>query len=250
MSSTSQSVNRAIELFRLFAEQKRALSAIEIANMIKAPRSSCSALLKTLSDLNMISIDRRTSSYLPTAEFAELGAWLSSRALYPDELLTCLDAVAEATNETVTLSAYQDLWLELVHVNRSRQAISFAAERGQRFPVWGSAVGTAYLSGLDTPKIRSLYRRAEDKRLIDPRMHHLDEILHKVEAACELGYAAVEGGVFPDAAAVAVRTGYENNGRALIAAIAGPTSRMKNRYEAYGRLLIESIRKSRSVKSQ
>lgn len=241
MASTSQSVARTIELFRLFAEERRALTTVDIAERLKMPRSSCAALLKTLFDLNMISTDRRNSSYFPTAEFAELGAWLNASSLYPESLLAALDKLALATHETITLAAYNDLMLELVYVNKSRQAISFSAERGQKFPIWGSALGTAYLTRLDTPQIKALHRRSVDRKIISEEDTPLDKILSDVEEARRHGYAFAKGAVFPDASAITRDTGIENNGRPLIVAIAGPTNRLEKHVEEFGELLISTL---------
>lgn len=181
MSSTSQSVDRTIRLFQAFARERRALASQEIAATIDAPRSSCAALLKTLTDLGMISIDRRTATYFPTARFAELGAWIADGSIYPHELLDMLKRLAATTGETVTLGAYHDLEVELVRVERSEQAISFSADRGQKLPLWGSGVGTAYLSRLDNGQIRTLYRRCADRRMIGPLTPSIDDVLEAVD---------------------------------------------------------------------
>lgn len=242
MSSTSQSVGRTIKLFQAFARERRALASQEIASAIDAPRSSCAALLKTLADLGMISIDRRTATYFPTARFAELGAWIADGSIYPHELLDLLKRLAVATGETVTLGAYNDLEVELVRVERSEQAISFSADRGQKLPLWGSGVGTAYLSRLDNSQIRTLYRRCADRRMIGPMTPHLEDVIEAVEAARRRGYAVAEGAVFPDASAVSVATDIEANMRPLVVSVAGPTIRMKPHFAKIGGMIADMLR--------
>lgn len=241
MSSISQSVGRALRVFEAFAAEKRPLSAGEIASFIAAPRSSCAALLKALCDEDMISIDRRTSSYFPTARFAELGAWIANGSIYPPELLELMSALREETGETVTLAAYNDLLMELVRVERSAQAISFTAEKGQKFPIWGTGVGTAYLTLLDNSQIRALYRRSEARRQIDGRTPPLDDVLQIVAKARADGFAVAEGAVFQDASAVSAPLGIEINMRQLVVSITGPTNRMSANYGQYGERLIQMI---------
>ncbi|MEM1104175.1 MAG: helix-turn-helix domain-containing protein [Pseudomonadota bacterium] len=240
MASTSQSVRRAFEVFKLFASERRSLSTIEIAESLGAPRSSCAALLKTLFDLNLLSMDRRASRYFPTAEFAELGAWLNADELYPPNLLSSLEALSAETGETVTLAAYNDLMIELVDVFSSRQAISFSAEKGQRFAVWRSALGTAYLTRLDTAQIRALYKRSLDRRVIANDEIDIENVIETVSQARRAGYAFAKGVVFPDASAMACDTGLDNNGRPLIFAIAGPTERMERNEDAFSRRLLDA----------
>lgn len=246
MSSTSQSVARTVALFQTFAREKRALNAAEIARAISAPRSSCAALLKTLVDLSMLSIDRRTSSYFPTTRFAELGAWISDGSIYPDSLIPLLHDLQMITGETITLGAVQDLTIELVRVERSKQAISFTAEKGQTFTVWGSSLGHAFLSTMDNQQIRALYRRAEDRRLVDTGKHPLESVLAQVQETRERGYAVLEGAVFADSTAISIATGITVGKRPLIIAIAGPTNRMTEKLDAFGRLLLREVERLRA----
>ncbi len=242
MSSISQSVGRTLKVFEAFAAEKRPLSASEIALFIAAPRSSCAALLKALCDEDVISIDRRTSSYFPTARFAELGAWIADGSIYPSDLLELMATLREETGETVTLAAYNDLLIELVQVERSAQAISFTAEKGQKFPIWGTGVGTAYLTLLDNSQIRALYRRSEARRMIAEKTPRLDDILHIVAKARTDGYAVAEGAVFRDASAVSAPLGIEVNLRQLVVSITGPTNRMAAHYDPYGERLCQLIK--------
>jgi len=238
MSSTSQSVARAFKLFEVFAKLQRPLASQELAALVGAPRSSAAALLKTLCDLGLLRIDRRTATYFPTARFAELGAWLADGVIYPPELLDGLKQLCAATGETVTLGTFNDLQIELVRVERSDQAISFTAEPGQKLPLWGSGVGTAYLSALQTPQIRSLYRRATKRRLLGPRAPALGQILSAVKSARSTGWAIAEGAVFPDASAISVPTSAAANTRTLVVSVVGPTIRMKPHFDTIGRKIV------------
>ena len=182
----------------------------------------------------MLGVDRRTATYFPTARFAELGAWIADGSIYPQDLLDLLKALCADTGETVTLAVCNDLEIEIVRVERSGQAISFTAERGQKLPLWGSGAGTAYLSTLDAAQIRALYRRAQDRKLLGADAPTLESALAGADLARRSGYAVAEGAVFKDASAIAVATPFAVNLRPLIVSIAGPTSRMKPRFAEHG----------------
>ncbi len=243
MPSTSQSVNRTFALYQYFAEEQRALTAQDIADYLHIPKSSCTALLKTLSDLDMLSLDRRTTTYIPTASFAQLGAWLTDESVYPQDLLDAMDHLARVTEETITLSVYNDLQLELVRVQESPQAISFSATPGQKFTVWGSALGIAYLSKQSTQQVRALHKRVTERGFIEPGMPSLEDVLAAVATAKKAGYAVIEAAVYPDAAAIAVHTEFEIHRRPLMLAVAGPTQRLRPNIEAYGSLLCSKVRR-------
>lgn len=227
MPSTSQSVARAFEIFEVFKNEKRALSSSDLCLKTSVPKSTMVALLKTLTDLKMVSLDRKTSTYFPTANFSELGRWLAASRLYPQHLMDTLEDLAVKTRETITLAAYQDMELELVHVLKSPNAISFSAQKGQRFPLWGTALGYAYLSSLTDTRIRNLYRRSIDRKIIDSEILPIKQAMHEVQLVRKNKVAIADGAVFSDATAISINTGLENNGRALLIAIAGPTSRLR-----------------------
>lgn len=96
---------------------------------------------------------------------------------------------------------------------------------------------------LDTMQIKALHRRAADRRLHEADQHDIDDILERVAKAHETGWSVGEGLIVSDASAVSAPTGFENNGRALVAAIAGPTARMKANFEKYGCLLRDMRRR-------
>ena len=74
MNDTSVSVTRSFRVFDALAKAKQPLSSAEIARLIEAPRSSTADLLRTLVGLNLLSIDRRSATYFPTARFGSLGS--------------------------------------------------------------------------------------------------------------------------------------------------------------------------------
>ena len=241
MPSTSQSVNRSMAIFELFAEHKRALSAQEIIASLDMPKSSCTALLRTLIELGMLELDRKKLSYIPTYRFAQLGAWLLDELQLPSHLLDSMDTLARRTNETITLASYNDMELVLVRVCESPQAISFSAAKGQKFSVWRSALGYAILANKRDGEIKRLHARAIDR--LDPSIEHtsLDSLLENIERTRKTGFAVAEGAVFPDATAIAIDAKSVFRERPLVLAIAGPSARLQERVSEYGELLKAAI---------
>ncbi len=241
MPSISSSVLRTFKLFEMFEKHRKPMTAIELANGIGAPRSSCAALLKALADLGMLGMDRRTNSYFPTARFAELGSWIADGSLFPASVLELLETLRDVTGETVTLVSYQDLMIELVQVEKSDQAISFTAEVGQRFSVWGTGVGTAYLSTLNTLQIRALYRRAENRKLVDPTIQPIETVLAHASQCRDRGYYIAVGAVFPDATAISAPVSSSISARPLVISITGPSERMRPNFEKFGNMLVSEL---------
>ncbi|WP_172449662.1 IclR family transcriptional regulator [Porphyrobacter sp. HT-58-2] len=224
MASVSQSVSRCIALYALFADRKSGLTGAEIAEHLDAPRSSVAALLKELSELSMISLNRRTLTYLPTLKFAQLGAWLIDPGHFPPPLAELMEELQRESGETVTASWPIDHEMEIIRVVKSRNPISFVAEIGQRLPLWYSSVGLAYLASLSNQQIHARWEK--DRRAL-AKVPDLDSVIDAVSHVRTSGMAVVHGGVFAEASAVAMLVGYELDGRPLVVSIAGPEARIR-----------------------
>lgn len=224
MASVSQSVPRCIALFTLFAERQSGLTGAEIADYLDAPRSSVAALLKELSELSMISLNRRTLTYLPTLKFAQLGSWMIDPAHFPPLLAEAMEELQRESGETVTASWPIDHEMEIVRVVKSRNPISFVAELGQRLPLWYSSVGLAYLASRSDQQIQARWEK--DRRTL-AKVPDWETVIHGAKDARAGGIAVVHGGVFPEASAIAKLVGYELDGRPLVVSIAGPEARIR-----------------------
>lgn len=235
MASVSQSVSRCFELFSLFADRKTGLTAAEIAAMLDAPRSSVAALLKELSDLSMVSLNRRTLTYLPTLRFAQLGSWLTDPEHFPPTLAELMDETQRESGETICTSWPIDHEMEIIRVSKSRNPISFIADIGQRLPLWHSSVGTAFLASLTNQQIQARWER--DRRLISG-VPALETCLERAAAARAQGLSLVHGGVFQDASALACMTDYELDGRPLVLSISGPENRIRASQDQLVELLL------------
>jgi DNA-binding IclR family transcriptional regulator len=226
MSDLTLSLQRLSALFELFAREQRPLSSAAICTALDAPRSSVAALLKALSQLGWLAHDRRAATYLPTPKFSTLGAWVLEGVLLPEPLLAALPELQAATGETVSLSTPADLGLEVAHVIGPDVGIRLVIRVGVRIALWGSAIGTAYLTTLADPTIRSMYRRSEGGG--EPPRVSLRAVMAAVRRARENGgMAFAESAVVPDVAAASVPLSEGIAPRTLVVSVGGPASRVR-----------------------
>jgi IclR family acetate operon transcriptional repressor len=226
MSDLTLSLQRLSALFELFAREQRPLSSAAICAALDAPRSSGAALLKALAQLGWLAHDRRAATYLPTAKFATLGGWVLEGSLLPESLLAALQELQVATGETVSLCTPADLGLEVAHVIGPDVGIRLMIRVGVRLPLWGTALGTAYLTTLADPTVRSMYLRSEVGG--EPPRVSIRSVMAAVRRAREHdGMAYAESAVVPDVAAVSVPLPEGIAPRTLIASVGGPASRMR-----------------------
>jgi DNA-binding IclR family transcriptional regulator len=227
--SVSQSVTRVVRLLEAFDAQRRPLTSHEIGQALDAPRSSVAALLRALVDLSILSFDRRTTTYAPTARLARITAWADATDALDPALVDLVREIQNVTAETVTLAIPNDTFAELVLVERGKLAISFIAEPGQRIPLWGSAIGLAYLMTLKDAAISAAFDRARRRGGEFAPPEGMEDPTPLVQQMRSQGYAVAYGAVFSDAAALSAPTPQTLGGRTIILSVAGPTSRIQQK---------------------
>jgi len=228
VSEGARSVVRTVSLFEEFARARRALTSSEIVQRLGAPRSSVADLLHTLVAEGVLAMDRRRATYLPTAKFVRLGAWLIDSWRSNHALLDALERLSLDTGETTSFAAASDLEMEIVYaINVPGGGIHWTAEIGQRYTVFGSAVGAAHLATLSGTTIRSMYARAQ--RLPSGRgpTAPLPAVLACARQARKHGYAYAVGALHRDVAALGALIPVDTGPRALYVAVGG----LKDRFE-------------------
>lgn len=210
-------------MFDALARERRPMSSAALAAHVGAPRSSMADLLRTLVDLNLLAIDRRAATYFPTARFAALGSWLQGTWLGTDDLPDALTALAAECGETVTLATPSDLEIEMVYVSGATTGVAWRPEVGQRYSVFGSAVGSCYLGMLPAATVRTMHRRAA---AASPQVPPVQRTLAEARAARRAGYGWVQGTYHPDVAALAVHLPNDSRARPTFVGVGGPIRRM------------------------
>jgi len=230
-----------VGILALFAERHRALSSGEIAAALDAPRSSTAALLKTLVDAAVLSLDRRTATYFPGARLIDIAARLSGIFVADDQVLDFAASLQRATDETVILVTPADLAVEIVHVAPGSRRIALVAERGQRFTLWGSAVGSAYLARLPDSTIRSMHQRGVRGPEGTRPAKDFPAILEQVHEVRRLGYAYVRHTVEPGVSAIAAALPEWAGPKPLVVSVGGPEDRIAAQKPAIVATLFEHM---------
>lgn len=239
MTDHARSVVRTFQLFDALSKERRPLSSAALAATIGAPRSSMADLLRTLVDLNLLAVDRRSATYFPTARFASLGTWLVQSWLGGEGLRESLGELAGQTGETVTLACPADLEIEIVFVLGAPSGIAWCPEVGQRYSVFGTAVGNTYLGTLPPSTLRAMHRRASVRQT--PRLPPLAKCLSTAREAQRRGFSWAIGTYHPEVAALAAHLPEDSLERPLMVSIGGPTKRMESKRATLERMLHDFV---------
>jgi DNA-binding IclR family transcriptional regulator len=235
-SSPNISISRLFEILEVFSRERRPLTATFLQEITGCPRSSLNLLLKSAVSLGYLTIHKKTNSYFPCIQLAQLTAWVVPTILQDRKVGSMLDDLRQMTDESVLLCMRSDMNMEIVRVATSSQAIALIATVGDRFPIWGSAVGMAALSSLSNIDLKLLYYRSSKLPT-----KSLNETKNVLKATRIRGYSASYSAVREGVGAIAAPLPITFAGRELVLSIGGPEDRISKNEKQLGEALAKYI---------
>jgi hypothetical protein len=94
-----KSAGRVLQILEYFDEIQRTANVVEIAEMLKLPQSSTSALLRSLVAMGYLYFDRMARTYVPSCKVALLGNWVNSPLFMGGVVLQCMEELRERTGD-------------------------------------------------------------------------------------------------------------------------------------------------------
>lgn len=158
-SRTIKSAHRVLEILEYFDQDRRHATVMDMSRTLKYPQSSTSELLRCLTQLGYLHYNRARRTYSPTARVALLGAWVKPSLFRGGPVLSAIDEVAKATNETVALSTSSNYALQHLHVIHGGSDDAVDAHGGDELPLLHSAQGRLLLSSYRNEHVRSAVHR-------------------------------------------------------------------------------------------
>jgi DNA-binding IclR family transcriptional regulator len=182
--SVSRSATRALDILEFFGETRRPVRAIDIARALAMHPSTTNQLLKTLVESSHLIFDGRAKTYQPSPRLAGFGSWIVDSYGADLALSKVLKSVEAGTRTIVTLSAPNDLYMQILDLTGPRLGLA-SARRGLQVSLFGSAaIGAAYLSLLPDQEVERLTHRARLPR------QQVSAVFRKVSRIRREGFAS------------------------------------------------------------
>lgn len=144
-----KSAVRALEILKLFSEERRELSQKEIISRLHYPQSSATFLLKSMVNTGFLSFDRKRRTYLPAPEVYRIGEWLEDLGyehMFRSGVLTALmDELRSLTRLTVSLTTQNDIHVQWHRIVGDLPP-SMRVPEGASLPLTWSSYGCLLLS--------------------------------------------------------------------------------------------------------
>lgn len=202
------------------------MTAAQLGSILNYPKSSLNVLLKSLTAQGYLSFDDYDVSYFPTLKITQIGEWLPMILLGSESLLPMLEDLRDRTGETVAISIASGLHMQVVRVLAGTKPIALQLTEGHLFPMFGTAVGTAYLATMADDAIAALAKRVETGKSRPPAID-LDAIRDAVARARQLGYATAYDNGLADVGAIAAAFRAKEHGQRLVIGVGGLSSRIQ-----------------------
>lgn len=234
-----KSVARVLEVLELFAQRREPMSGIEICRSLNYPKSSANAILKSLVELGYLALNPDNLKYFPSLRVTYLGDWLPGQLLGTIETTKLLESLHEVTGETVTLSMQNGFHMQFIRILPGTFPLSLRVSEGFMAPIFGTAVGAAYLSTITDQAIRDLYDRAARRGALTDQAASLEAVMVDVAAARKDGYARAYDRILPDTGAVAAPLVTHAHDQHLVVGIGGLSARIRRSEDS----IIENLKR-------
>ena len=221
-----KSAKRVLSIFRYFEKVRQPKTLSEISQDLGYPVSSTLALLRSIQTLGYLTFNIDTKTYLPSIRFAMLGQWIPERLFAGGAVVKMMEALADATQETVLLGIQNGLHSQHIHIVETAQTLSYRPPVGTLRPLLRSAVGRALLSLQPESQVRKAVDRTNTTGIDEGRVFDPAIVLKDLAKVRRDGYAYSANLFTPGAAIVAVALPARDGELPMAVSVGGSTSRI------------------------
>jgi DNA-binding IclR family transcriptional regulator len=237
---TTRTVERACAVLSAFSAAAPRLSLRELALRVGLPKATVHRLASSLVAAGFMD-HGSDGSYGIGLRLSELGALARAELDVVGLCAPAMDALAEATRETVLLGAadWETLELTIVSTRVSPQTLSVVPSTGERLTIPPGAPGKALLLGLPAAELETVLGRLPLPALTSKTHTDREQLTSEIAEARSVGFAVGEDEYLEGVSGVAVPVAFEGGRPRASIAIVGPSSRMSGQLDRIGRLALE-----------
>lgn len=237
-ASNVTAIERIIDIFEAFQASRRPLSLTELSKAAGIPKSSCHAIVATLTARGYLYTLTRPRALYPTKRLYDVARGILANDPLVARAAPLLEELRNATRETVILGKRQGDTVIYLHVLEGPHPIRYSAEPGEFKPLYSSSIGKALLGSLKEPELRSWLQAHELPAVTAGTLTDRQALLEDVLASRRRGYFVTRGENVSDVWAVAAFIATPQD--TLAVAVAGPKHRMESSLTDCARSLVAS----------
>ena len=233
---TVTGVERVLDVFEAFQANERPLSLTDLAEAAGIPKSTCHAIVSTLTARGYLYTLNRPRTLYPTKRMYDVTSDILAKDPFIEHVTQVLERLRDSTRETVILGKRLGESAIYLQVIEGLHSIRYSAKPGEFKPLHSSSIGKAFLGTL---KERDLRAWLEDQQLAaitpETKTEHV-ALIQEILDSRKNGYFVTRGENVYDVWAVA--TTLTINNETLAVAVAGPKHRMEGNVAECAKLLV------------
>lgn len=156
---TVKQIENALALLEFFAERRRPATLSEVVRHFGWPRSSAFNVLTTLAESGYLYEPQSRGGFYPSTRWQKIVTDIGEGVPVPEELSRIVRRLAEATGETVWISAAGGLYAMFLDVVEPDVGVRYAARAGKRVPIHITASGHSLLSQMPPRDLEVILRK-------------------------------------------------------------------------------------------
>ena len=234
MSSSQDQVkaaSRTLDLFEAFAEAGGPLSLTEISQRISVPISSCHSLVRTLQIRGYVYVLEERKRIYPTKRLLGIAQAIGRYDTVLERLTPIVTHLAKKTGETVIVGKMQGDIVIYLDVVPGTHTVRYTASPGDTFPTHTSALGKSTLSLLGDEALDKAIGKLKFTQFTDATITDAKAFKKDILSGRQRGYFLSRGETVTDVMGISVAS--RIGGEPYAIGVAGPTSRLKENFEAY-----------------
>ena len=204
VEASVKSAKRVFDVLEFFEEHQRSASAIEVANALKFPQSSTSALMRTMTAFGYLHYDSSRRTYIPTPRVSMLGHWISPALFTRGRLINLMEDLSARTGETIMVAVRNGSSAQYIHVIQAKLPMRLYVKSGTLRPLARSGSGYALLSTYPDREVRRLVRLINANQTRPDRPVDIKALLLELREVRSQGHAFSVNLVTPGAGVVAM----------------------------------------------
>lgn len=229
-------VERVIDIFEAFQLSQRPLSLTDLAEAVSIPKSSCHAIVATLTARGYLYSLTRPRSLYPTKRLYDVARDILEKDPFIERTTPLLERLRDASRETVILGKRQGDSVVYLQVVESAHSIRYSAKPGDIKPLHSSSIGKALLGCLKETELREWVMGQKLTAVTTSTITDPEALISDILQSRRAGFFQTRGENVSDVWAVAAFLNV--NKETLAVAVAGPRHRMENSMAECARLLV------------
>ncbi|VTU15075.1 MULTISPECIES: IclR family transcriptional regulator [unclassified Variovorax] len=237
MSAASvTAVDRVIDIFEAFQTSQRPLSLTDLAEAVDIPKSTCHAIVATLTARGYLYSLTRPRSLYPTKRMHDVARDILDKDPFVERMTPMLERLRDTSRETIILGKRQGDSVVYLQVSESEHSIRYSAKPGDIKPMHSSSIGKALLGSMKEPDLRAWFEHRALPSITAATITDPDALIADILQSRRAGYFQTRGENVSDVWAVAAFFAVHNE--TLAVAVAGPRHRMETSLAECAQLLV------------